>query len=724
MTYRLKFLLSWTLALALLAVSFGRTPGQQRAAPPTAAHSWTLEEALASLALQPDDAYLQYAVLQLARRAGRFEEVAARVQSLIPNDADVRDVSVVAADPEPGLHVRSNSMAAFRRVVAAIKGKMEDGTPMRRLGDSAEFAYVRTLMPRGDEREDGFVYLSDPFIRRLVGPELKLAERRRLVCYNHLRMIGHASLLFRTEHGRWPDSLEELARAGDAPGLFGRGALSCPDGGRYTLSADKTTGVCSRHGHALHLVPNVETPVAKVTGAEADDYLAFVEDYNRYWRVYFDPVALRLKVTPEQYRVETIILPLIDNSVYTSLASVLGGRPEALDAMPVPRRDILTASFRLNKEKYLNDLLADQERAKAEMEKAKKEGRKIERPLNLYGYPDDEEATRKTYDFLSKGVGNQVGFHLYDFSPPFDLNVASTLGLMLASSAGRGHADLLAGFDPYLALALVGLNSPVYVSFPVDDAKAVDDYLDWLDSTLSVTARNERRRRWLSLEFDFYKYQLSTGQPARAFGLRLDPARLRFFWARVGNGLYVASQPYILEDLAAMQSGASQGEAPGAAQSQSADADAKGHALVRVRARNWNEVLPDYNLAWAENEREACLNNLAALSDAARAFNSRAPGLAVEQGLSGAALDRAVLELADRLHGTRHFCPEGGVYEVAPDGLTVSCSVHGTLAAPRQATAPSEHSPAGRTMRALSDLTATLTFMEDGLHAVLVVKRR
>jgi len=145
---------------------------------------------------------------------------------------------------------------------------------------------------------------------------------------------------------------------------------------------------------------------------------------------------------------------------------------------------------------------------------------------------------------------------------------------------------------------------------------------------------------------------------------------------------------------------------------------------VRVRAQNWNQVLPDYNLAWAENEREACLNNLAALSDAARALNSRAAGLASEQGLSGEALDRAVLELADRLHGTRHFCPEGGAYHVSPDGLTVSCSVHGTLNSPRQPTAPSERSPAGRTMRALSDLTATLTFMEDGLHAVLVVNRK
>jgi hypothetical protein len=629
-----------------------------------------------------------------------------------------RDVSVVAADPEPGLHLRSNSLAAFRRVVAAIKGKAEDGRAVRRLGDAAEFAYIRTLMPRGDEREDGFVYLSDPFIRRLVGPELKLTERRRLVCYNHLRMIGHASLLFRTEHGRWPDSLEELARAGAAPGLFGEGALSCPDGGRYALSADKTTGVCSRHGHALHLVPNVETPAARVTGAEANEYRDFVEDYNRYWRVYFDPVAIRLKVTPEQYRVETIILPLIDNSVYTSLASALGGRPEPLDSLPVPRRDIFSTSLRLNKEQYLKELRAAED-------EAKKRGRGNE-PLNLYGYPTDEETREKTYDLLSRGLGNQMGFHVYDSRQTFDLNTASLLGLMVASGTGRGGAGFLRGFEPYLALALLSLNAPVYASFPVRDAKAVDDYLEWSDAALSVTARNERRSRWLSFEYDFYKFQLSTGQTARAFGVRFDPARLRFFWARIGGGLYVASKPFILEDLAATQAGAAQGQPAGASPTQSAgaDSDATGHALARVRARNWNDVLPDYQLAWAENEREACLNNLAAIGDAARALGPRAAGPAGEQSLSGEALDRAVLELADRLHGTRHFCPEGGAYHVSAGGREVSCSVHGTLSAPRQPAAPSDRSPAGRTMRGLSDLTATLTFMEDGLHAVLVVNRK
>src|SRR5918993_1892779 len=257
-----------------------------------------------------------------------------------------RELHVFAADPLPDLHVRSNSLAAFKRVVEAVKGKTEAGRAVRRLGDTAEFAYIRTLLPRGHADEDGLIYLSDPFIRRLVGPELKLTERPRVLCSNHLRMIGHAALLFRTERGRWPENLEEMSRAETAPGRFGEGVLACPDGGQYALSADATAGVCTRHGHAHRLTPNIEIPVAQVTAAEAARYNDFVQSYNQYWRTFFDPIALRLKITPEQYKVETIILPLIDNSIYTGLASALAGSPEDLDALPLPRRNIFSAAFR------------------------------------------------------------------------------------------------------------------------------------------------------------------------------------------------------------------------------------------------------------------------------------------------------------------------------------------------------------------------------------------
>ena len=268
------------------------------------------------------------------------------------------EVHVFAASPRPDLHVRGNSLPAFRRVLEAVAGKTADGKPTKRLGESAEFRYVRPRMPRGAE-EDGFVYLSDSFIRRLTGPQLKLTERRRVLVYNHLRMIGHAALLFRTEHGRAPKSLEELAETKCAPGVFGRGDLAHPDGGTYSLSADGMSGVCSKYGRVENLTPCIERPVTEVSAAEAEEYKQFVAEYSQYWRTFFDPIAVRVTVTPKQYRLETLVLPLIDNSIYTELARG-AGKPVPMDLLPTPKREIGGLWVHLPKQQVLDALGPDQ----------------------------------------------------------------------------------------------------------------------------------------------------------------------------------------------------------------------------------------------------------------------------------------------------------------------------------------------------------------------------
>ena len=445
-----------------------------------------------------------------------------------------RAISAWSAYPRPDLHVRSNSQAALERVLAAIDG----GQGVARLGDTAEFKYIRTLMPRhhvpmvDDQREDGFVYLSDPFIRRIVGPQMKLTESRRLVCYNHLRMIGHAATLFRTQFGRQPKSLDELVAARCAPEFFtqvqaGRGeeSLLCPCGGTYSLSEDGSTGVCSHHGHAWQLVPGVEIPVEKVTEAEAAEYRQFVESYNQYWRRFFDPIAIRIQIAPKQYRVETIILPLIDNSIYSGLAQVLGGEPEPLDALPVPPRNIFSVAVRLNKEQLL------------------KEGRGyLAAPISRSGYLDVEE-------FLTKGIGNQVAMHVYDSVPTFDFNLTGFLGDMLGRF--RGPSGSLNDETAIVAYLVASLNSPVYVSVPVQDAKVVDKFLDQLDGGLARLAR-EHEGGFFPLDHDFYKVPLAgTDARIRCYGISLGPVKWRLFYARLDNVLYIASKQFILEDLVA-----------------------------------------------------------------------------------------------------------------------------------------------------------------------------
>ena len=527
-----------------------------------------------------------------------------------------RAISAWSAYPRANLHVRSNSRAGLARVLAAIDGRQG----VARLGDAAEFKYIRTLMPVDDKREDGFIYLSDPFIRRMVGPQVKLTESRRMVCYNHLRMIGHAAMLFRTQFGRQPKSIQEMVEAHCAPEFFadaqaGRGddSLLCPCGGNYTLSDDGTTGVCSHHGHARQLVPGVEIPLDQVTEAEAAQYRQFVESYNRYWRMYFDPIAVRIQIAPKLYRVETIILPLIDNSVYAQLAGVLGGEPEPLDALPVPQRNIFSVAVRLNKEQLLKDVHIGSGDAAF---------------LSI--------SQQQVEEFLSKGIGNQVAMHVYDSVTPFDLNLTSFLGDMMGRFRGArppdrrdGHRAVPGGLAQFAGLRLrpgagrkggrqVLRRSRRRPGPPGPATRSGRMVLRW--TTIST------RCRWPG----------PTPGSIRCYGISLGPVKWRMFYARLGQ------RPlYRQQAVHPGRPGGGQGQIPSpptplpkgegsklpsplpcprTASRQVADGGPTAHAMLRIRPEHWNAVLPEYRLGWEEGSRQACLENLGPLSSVGRAM--------------------------------------------------------------------------------------------------------
>lgn len=79
---------------------------------------------------------------------------------------------------------------------------------------------------------------------------------------------------------------------------------------------------------------------------------------------------------------------------------------------------------------------------------------------------------------------------------------------------------------------------------------------------------------------------------------------------------------------------------------------------------------------------------------------------------------------ATHMYATRFYCPEGGQYTLTPDGLGCTCSIHGSPRDPRQSLAPAEDSELARLMRQFADLTAALTFLEDGLRAVVVIQKK
>ncbi|MCR9294452.1 MAG: DUF1559 domain-containing protein, partial [bacterium] len=256
--------------------------------------------------------------------------------------------------PKPDLHVRSNSRVALERVLSVMLGRPHQSQDLVRLSDTDEFKYIRTLMPIDAQEEDGIIYLSDPFIRNVVGPTQKLTQRSRLMCNSQLQLIAYASLLYQTQFGKKASSLEQLQARGCLGTAEAPLELRCPDGGEFTLHEDGIRGVCTHHGCLHSLLPCCEIPRQKITEEEAADYQMFVQDYNRFWTTFFDPIVIRVQQSKQRTRVETIVLPLISNSVYRGLASTLGGATEDLDTLPIASSNIFSVAARLDKEQLLS----------------------------------------------------------------------------------------------------------------------------------------------------------------------------------------------------------------------------------------------------------------------------------------------------------------------------------------------------------------------------------
>ena len=109
------------------------------------------------------------------------------------------------------------------------------------------------------------------------------------------------------------------------------------------------------------------------------------------------------------------------------------------------------------------------------------------------------------------------------------------------------------------------------------------------------------------------------------------------------------------------------------------------------------------------------MNNLGPLSSVARAVAAAGNGQAKVDD---------VHRQADALHAVHFFCPDGGKYEVSADGKQVTCSVHGTAGHAAAARRPAANSPIGQLLKDFDGVTAELTFLEDGLHAVVTIERK
>ena len=114
-------------------------------------------------------------------------------------------------------------------------------------------------------------------------------------CFNNLVMLNNASLFYRLEKGRSPESLTDLATGRFAD----TSKIVCPHGGAYAWDAKHDACTCSLHNRLRYLTPNLELNVLTTSDAERREYERYKERYERFWGTPFDPIAVRMTVGPD-----------------------------------------------------------------------------------------------------------------------------------------------------------------------------------------------------------------------------------------------------------------------------------------------------------------------------------------------------------------------------------------------------------------------------------------
>ena len=214
------------------------------------------------------------------------------------------------------------------------------------LGKSNEFRYMLTKLAPS-KRTQAFVYFSDPFVRRLVGPEVKIAQRRRVLTRQRMETLTSLSLLARLDGHADSASWDSLQQYHEMP--------------TAGLSWDEQGVLVSQDYGSLHNMRTLlDVPVRHVSSEEAEAYRRYRDAYEQYWRQFFDPIAVRLNAVSggeaQEMELEIFILPLIDSSIYNTVRALLHGFKDGRPLI-VPQlepRPVVQFSLNMREEAWLS----------------------------------------------------------------------------------------------------------------------------------------------------------------------------------------------------------------------------------------------------------------------------------------------------------------------------------------------------------------------------------
>jgi hypothetical protein len=473
-----------------------------------------------------------------------------------------RVVSSFVVRHEPYL-VYSNSHRAVRNLIDAATGKA------RRLYSAPDYRYVTTLLPPGSRADAGYFYASEAFLKRLISPQAKVAEKRRLQCFNNLVMLNNASLFYRLEHGKAPASLSALTE-----GRFVDAAkVVCPHGGVYALDAKNDTCTCSLHNRLKYLTPVAELSVLKVSRGERDGYERYKHRYQQFWQGAFDPIAVRLTVA-RRLKLETCVLPFANGSLYRDLRRWVDDKPQAIDAGGTAKSAVLSVTAVRGRKGIAEFLRA------------------------IPGVPEVLSADPTLTDL--SWLGDQAALHYCDGETILEID-ATRLRQFDLPFGGKASV-------PYQALAGAALTAtevPTYVSIGVEDRDKAARFLKQF-------ARKAPLQKGKLLDFatalDAYRLPDYKKHARYVFTFRVYALKVRLHMALVGNRLVAATKAHVLKEVI------------DAAAPRAKDAP-KAHLLLRLNARALNRLQDNLQLSWAEKSRRACHRNIISIYNLVKLYD-------------------------------------------------------------------------------------------------------
>jgi hypothetical protein len=546
--------------------------------------------------------------------------------------------------------VCSNSAVALERILDVRAGRR------KALAESLDFQYMRTVFVRSEKGEDGFAFFSDAFIRSLVGPASKIKEKRRLEALASLRLVTHGALFAALETGALPRDHRDLLRES----RLKPEEVYAPEGESLAWDGGRQEAVSDVYGTLRFGTPLIELPLDRVTRREAEDYRAFREEYMQQWRRFFDPVGMRVSLGPKEVRLETYILPLIQNTRYNELRVWTDGGTTRLDL------SALTAPTLFQ---YLAHLAPEQRQL----------------PVGT-----NRQAA----------LGDWLLVRLDD----------SPLYAKLAGLWVRRELGLLSQEDWQRQGGRLVVQLPLTVGVKVGDQKAFDAVLTGLEQVTDV---------WLGgSDKETFKYK---GVPVRWLRLRPenkltqelnDPrtpeeqlVRPQLFHAQLDGAWYGSFSREALQGLIDRALGRREGQGPDRTEGPEVNSSvylAPGSAVTAQKA------VQAY-LEWEVHRRAAANGPLW-------------EALYRSGVLSAKAKPATVRETALRTFGYVPVSPEGAAYRYDRGSGEVVNERHGSLTRPTLHPRLAADAPLARLLRQIQTLRADLRFREDGVHTTLTIR--